>query len=89
MLGWIYKLIGKNLANKIGLKETNMADEPVVSIPWYKSKTILTAIVTVIIGAIQPISTAFGHPIAIPEWVLSLLVGLGLYTARTATTDIK
>ena len=72
--------------------ETPMIDAPKTvpaPIPWYKSKTILTAIVTVIVGAIGPISTAFGYPINIPEWVLSLLVGMGLYTARTSKTDIK
>jgi hypothetical protein len=67
-----------------------MEDTTTSTIPWYKSKTIWTAIVTVIIGAIGPIATAFGHPeIHVPEWILSLLVGMGLYTARTATTDIK
>ena len=83
MFQWIYKLIGKEASKKLGLGDSMDTKK------WYKSKTIWASIVTVILGGIGPISTAFGHPIAIPEWVISLLVGMGLYTARTATTDIK
>ena len=87
MTQWIYKLIGKKLASKLKLEDTNMADESVI--PWYKSRTIWAAVVTAILGVLQPVSAAFGHPIVVPEWVLSVLIGLGLYTARTASTSIK
>ena len=90
MASWIYRFIGKQIAKKTKLEDI-MVDTPTPteSIPWYKSRTIWAAVVTVIIGGITPISTAFGHPIQIPEWVLSLLVGMGLYTARVAKSDIK
>lgn len=90
MMLWVYKLIGKQIAKKTKLEEI-MVDTPTPTptIPWYRSRTIWAAVVTVIIGGITPVSTAFGHPIQIPEWVLSLLVGMGLYTARTAKADIK
>ncbi len=87
MFNFVYKLIGKRLASKLKLEDTNMADTSII--PWYRSRTIWAAIVTAILGVIQPVSTAFGHPIVIPEWIISVLIGLGLYTARTASTSIK
>lgn len=60
-----------------------MADEATVdSKPWYKSKAKLAAIVTVLVGAVQPISTAFGHPVVVPQFVIELLIGLGIYGIR-------
>jgi hypothetical protein len=85
---FVYRLIGKQIANKIDLKETNMADET-EKIAWYKSKSIWVAVIGAILGAVQPISAAFGHPIVIPNWVFELLAGMGLYSLRTATTAIK
>ena len=87
MFNWIYRRIGKEAAKKIGLTEANMADTPTKS-KWM-SKTVWAAIVTAILGALTPVSTALGHPIVVPEWVISVLVGMGLYLARTSTTDIK
>lgn len=77
------KIILGKIVKNIGLEEGKMDSKY-----WYKSKTIWAAIVTAIIGAIQPISAAFGHPIVIPSWVLEVLVGLGLYGLRTASKDI-
>ena len=87
MFNFIYKLIGKKMASKIGLQEDNMSDTPTKS-KWL-SKTVWAAIVTAVLGALTPVSTALGHPIVVPEWVISVLVGMGLYLARTATTEIK
>jgi hypothetical protein len=56
---------------------------------WYQSKTIWTAIITVVVGAIQPISEAFGHPIKVPEYIISLLVGMGLYSLRVGDKPIQ
>jgi hypothetical protein len=86
MFSWVWRLIGKEAVKKIGL-EDNMAETPTKS-KWL-SKTVWAAIVTAVLGAITPVSTALGHPIVVPEWVISILVGMGLYLARTATTDIK
>lgn len=82
MFTWINKLIGKKLASKLELTEGNVDKE------WYKSKTVWTAILGVVIGAIQPISSAFGHPIVIPSWILEVLAGMGLYGLRTADKPI-
>ena len=60
-----------------------MADVPAVdSKKWYQSKAVLTAIVGVVLGAIQPISTAAGHPIEVPAWVYQVLGAFGLYAIR-------
>jgi hypothetical protein len=51
---------------------------------WYKSKAVWAAVVTALVGAVQPISTALGHPIVVPEWVYAVLGGFGLYGVRDA-----
>ena len=82
---WVYRLAGKKIAKKIGLedsmsKETNAGT--VAPKPWYLSKAKLAAIVTVVVSAVGPISTAFGKPITIPAWVIEVLIGLGIYGIR-------
>lgn len=59
-------------------------EEEQISKPWYTSKGKIAAIVTVLVGAIQPVSTAFGHPIEVPDFIIQVLVGLGLYGIRDA-----
>lgn len=89
MFSWINKLIGKEIANKLKL-EGDMTDTPTTETKkWFKSRTIWAAIVTVILGAVGPVSTAFGHPVTIPTWLIDLLIGMGLYTARTADKTIE
>lgn len=56
---------------------------------WYQSKTVWTAIISAVLGAVQPISTAIGHPVVIPSWVFELLGGMGLYALRTANSQIS
>lgn len=48
----------------------------------WKSKTVWAAIVGVALGAVQPISTALGHPIQVPNWVYEVLGSIGLYGLR-------
>lgn len=95
--GWTYRLIGKFLAKKLDLEE-DMTDQiaaipgsPAVAPdtkPWYKSKTVWAAIITAFIGAVQPVSTALGHPYQFPLWMTQVLMGLGMYGLRTADTTI-
>jgi uncharacterized integral membrane protein len=59
------------------------------AIPWYRSKAIWSAIIGAILAIVQPVSAAFGHPIVIPNWVFEILAGMGLYSLRTATSNIK
>lgn len=48
------------------------------------SKAKLAAIVGVILTAIPVISTAWGHPVVIPEWVFKALGYAGLWAVRDA-----
>jgi hypothetical protein len=82
---WVYRFAGKEIASKLDLKEGTIMDTK----KWYQSKTIWTAILGVVLGAIQPISTAFGHPITVPQWVLEVLAGMGLYGLRTGDQPIQ
>lgn len=50
--------------------------------PWWKSKAKIAAIITVLVGAIHPISEAMGHPITVPDWGIQILVGMGMYGIR-------
>jgi hypothetical protein len=77
---WLIKIVGKKLADKIGLQEGSMNDSTV----WYKSKGKLAAIIGAVLAAIGPVSTAIGHPIVIPTWVLEVLGAIGLYGIRDA-----
>lgn len=85
---WMYRLAGKETSKILKLEDTKMADvtgAPVVDPkPWYKSKAKLAAIIMAIVSAIQPVSTAFGHPFQVPLWVIEFLTGLGLYGVRDA-----
>lgn len=83
---WAYRLIGKRLAKKLHWGD-KMADQ-LPTKPWYQSKAVWAAIVTAFLGAVQPVSAAMGHPIAVPLWIIEVLTGLGLYGLRTATTTI-
>lgn len=50
----------------------------------WKSKTVWAAIITVLVGAVGPVSTALGHPVDVPDFVIQVLIGLGLYGIRDA-----
>ena len=52
--------------------------------PWYKSKAKVAAIVTALVGIIQPVSMALGHELVVPDWILQALIGLGIYGVRDA-----
>ena len=56
--------------------------------PWYQSKTVWAAVITAVLGAIQPVSASMGHPIAVPLWIIEVLTGLGLYGLRTGDTKL-
>lgn len=90
MIKWIKNLLakkaGREIAKKLNLTEGTPMEN---GKPWYKSKTVWTAIVTALISAVGPVSKAFGHEIIIPEWVYGVLAGLGLYGLRTSKEEIK
>lgn len=81
---WIYRIAGKKIAQKINIQEGNAMDTK----KWFQSKAVWTAILGVLLGAVQPISSAFGHPIVVPAWVLEVLAGMGVYSLRTGDKPI-
>lgn len=66
IIGWF---VGKKIATETG--ELTVA-----------SRTKLIAIIGAILPAIEPVSTAFGHPIHVPDFVYKVLAGAGLWTLR-------
>lgn len=79
----VMKLIGKNLAQKLNLRdEPETAPVPgqaVVSVPWYQSKAKIGFLIYIVAIALKFGPPAFGKPpIEIPKEALDLLEGLGL-----------
>ena len=70
-MNWIKGIIAKLIGKEIG-DQTSL------------SKTKLTAVIFVLITGIVEISKAWGHPIAIPDFVYKLLEGAGLWSLRSA-----
>jgi len=71
---FIWQLIGKKIINEVGVEK------------WELSKTKITAIIASVLGAIQYIGPAFGHPVEIPQWVFQFLAGLGLWSLKDGMT---
>lgn len=73
------ELIKKFLMRIVGKKVIDAAGGPE---KWEMSKTKLTAIVAVVIVAVEKLGPAFGHPIVIPQTVYDLLAAIGLWTLK-------
>lgn len=89
MLDFIYKLFGKFAGSKLKLEE----GLPMDGKPWWKSKTILSDIVSILVVAYGAASTGLaahlGHPLPIiPDWVFAVLAGIGIYGRTSAETVI-
>lgn len=56
--------------------------------PWYRSKAVWAGIITAVLGIIQPVSSAIGHPVQVPLWMIEFLTGIGLYAIRTGNQPI-
>ena len=56
---------------------------------WFESKTVWVAIVGAILGAIQPVSAAAGHPVIVPAWVYEVLGAFGIYGLRVGDKPIQ
>ena len=86
----IATVIGKKLAKILNLKDDTQETvpnpgQPVSKVPWYESKTKLSAIVGVILIAVETLSgPLFNHPVKIPTEVIRLLEFIGLYGLRDA-----
>jgi hypothetical protein len=88
-MDWFYSLIGKFAGSKLKLED----GLPMDTKPWYKSKTIWSDVVTILIGiytmAQGGLAADLGHTLpSIPSWVLAILGGIGIYGRATADTTI-
>lgn len=84
---FVYKIAGRKAA-KIAQLEDKMDTKK-----WYKSKGVVTGIVTLVIGLYISVDTQIG-PLAgfdlpnIPEWVFTFLGAMGIYSRVVANTEI-
>lgn len=82
------KLAGKTLAAKMNLEDGKMDETK----PWYKSKTIWSDVVTIVLSVVGFVDAYFTHGkiTQSPFYNLTLTVlgGMGIYTRANATTKI-
>lgn len=91
-IAWILKGVPKDgVRRKIFISATNKElkkylkeDNEMEGKKWYESKTLWAAIVAGVLGMVQPVSTALGHPVTVPMWVYEVLGAFGLYGIRDA-----
>lgn len=90
MPDFLLKWLGRTAADKIGLQEGAMDTTK----KWYQSKGVWTGIVTFLIGAYSlagaTVLPALGHTALppIPEWLLTVLGAMGVYSRVVATDKI-
>lgn len=80
-MNWIKGLIAK----LVGKHFKDAADSAVVKVGLSKEKLI--AILAVVLPAIEPLSTALGHPIHIPAQVYTALAGAGYWSYRDRVNE--
>ena len=75
-MAWLKKIALRLVAKKViaGVGEKQ----------FEASKAKLTAVVYVLVLAVEQLSPAFGHPIVIPPSVFRFLEAIGLWTLRDA-----
>lgn len=88
MRDFILRLIAKRISKKLQLKEGTVDKKE-----WWKSKTIISDIVTILIGLYASIGATLGQSMGwnlppIPEWLFVILGALGIYGRTSATTTI-
>lgn len=67
--GWVLRIVGKK-----------MVDGELEKVGVSKAK--LTAVIYILIQAIEVLGPVFGHPVKIPQEVFRVLEALGLWTLR-------
>ena len=87
---FIVNMIGRTVAKKLDLQEGQMEEGK----KWYKSKTVIAGILTVLIGAYETtrmsVAPSFGWNLPeIPPVVYTLLGAMGVWGRVTATAAIK
>jgi hypothetical protein len=89
-MDWIYNLVGKFIAGKLKLEE----GKPMETKPWYKSKTVWSDIITILVGvytaAQSGLAADLGHTLpVIPSWIFAILGGIGIYGRASADTSLS
>ena len=82
---FVLRFLGREVATKLDLKENSQMDK---SKPWWQSKTIISAAIAAVIGVYNAVGGVKGLP-PIPDWIFSVLAGIGIYSRVTATTTIS
>jgi hypothetical protein len=86
----ILKIIGKKFANSLELVEGRPMEN---GKPWYKSKGVLTGIVTVIIGTYEGVRLSLAPQMGwslpdIPPFAYTILGALGIYSRVVASATV-
>lgn len=82
---FVYTWIGKFVGSKLNLKEDkDMGDTK----KWWQSKTVVTSIVTALMGLYLALQPQFNWPV-VPEWIFTILGAIGVYSRVTATKSIS
>ena len=86
---WLLKFAAKRIGKKLGLEEGPVDDKK----KWWRSKTILAALVTALLGIYGIVDTQvgplFGFDLPeIPAWVITILGALGIYGRSVAKETI-
>ncbi len=71
-------IIGRKIVKKLDLQEASQMEKK----PIWKSKAVWSAVLMALVGAVQPISSALGHPVTVPNWIVEVLAGFGIYGIR-------
>lgn len=78
------KLAGKKAADILKLQEASKMDS---TKKWWQSKGVWTGVVTGLVAIYGSLAPGLNLP-HIPEWVFTILGGMGVYTRVTADTKI-
>ena len=86
---FVAKLIGRGIANKLDLQEGPLDETK----KWYKSKGVITGIVTVLVGTYEAVRLSLAPQLGwnlpdIPSVVYTLLGAIGVYSRVVATGTI-
>lgn len=81
----IAKFVGRKIAKSLDLQEGKMEDTK----KWYKSKTVLSAIVAVIVATWNTVDVNLGPQFGfdlpnIPDFVFAALAAIGIYGRASA-----
>lgn len=85
-IAWI---VGKVVSKNLRLEDGPMTDKK----PWYKSKGVITGIVTVLVGTYETVKVALAPQVGwslpdIPPVLYTILGALGVYARAAAKTTL-